>query len=33
MPKLGEINKERGLMKLKQGELSKVQYLMGLYGG
>ena len=33
MPKLGEINKERGTMKLKQGEFSRVQYLKGLHGG
>ena len=33
MPKLGEINKERGIMKLKQEEFSRVQYLMGLLGG
>jgi hypothetical protein len=33
MPKLGEINKERGIMKLKQGEFSRVKYFMGLHGG
>jgi hypothetical protein len=33
MPKLGEIIKEEGIMKLKQGEFSRVQYLMGLHGG
>jgi hypothetical protein len=32
MPKLGEIIKEGGLMKLKHGEFSRVQYLMGLHG-
>jgi hypothetical protein len=32
IPKLGEIIKERGLMKLKHGEFSRVQYLMGLHG-
>jgi hypothetical protein len=32
MPKLGENHKEGGLMKLKQGGFSRVQYLMGLHG-
>ena len=32
MPKLGEIIKEGGIMKLKQGGFSRVQYLMGLHG-
>ena len=33
MPKLGEIIEEGGIMKLKQGGFSMVQYLMGLHGG
>jgi hypothetical protein len=31
MPKLGEINKEGVIMKLKQRGFSRVQYLMGLH--
>ena len=33
MPKLGKINKEGIIMKLKHGAFSKVQCLMGSHGG
>ena len=33
MPKLGEVIKEGGVMKLKHGGFLRVQYLMGLHGG
>jgi hypothetical protein len=32
MPKLREIIKEGGIMKLKHGGFSRVQYLIGLHG-